>query len=225
MNKFKFVSKEKFSRLPKTSGVYALKSKREFLYIGKAVDIRERVKNHFQQSSFREKVFLDKTKKIGFIKTSSEIEALILEAKLIKKYQPKYNTMWRDDKNYFFVGKTKEDFPQIFITHQTKPKVKGQKIKIECVGPFVDGQALKQTLKILRKIFPYRSCKNLPKKPCLWYQLDRCPAPCLLKSSLGAQIPSAKKIFKRELKSSIDNIFKILKGEKNRLPDSAFSDR
>lgn len=216
MNKFEFVSKEKFSRLPKTSGVYALKSNRGFLYIGKAVDIRGRVKNHFQQPGFREDVFLNKTNKIGFIKTGSEIEALVLEAKLIKRYQPKYNIVWRDDKNYFFVGRTREDFPKIFITHQIKPKG-------DYIGPFVDGKALKQTLKILRKIFPYRSCcvgtksKNLPKKPCLWYQLDRCPAPCLLKSSLGSQIPSAKNKMKRELKSNINNIFKILKGQKKRV--------
>jgi excinuclease ABC subunit C len=207
---FKFLSKNKISQLPRSPGVYAFKNK-GVLYIGKAINIQERVKNHFQQPGFKESIFLDKTEKIGFIKTDSEIEALILEAKLIKKQQPKYNVIWRDDKNYFFVAKTKEDFPSIFITHQIKNK------SASYVGPFIDGKALKQTLKILRKIFTYRSCKNLPKKPCLWYQLDRCSAPCLLESGLGRQIPSAKNKLKKELKNNIYNIFKILKGGKNKV--------
>jgi excinuclease ABC subunit C len=212
MINFKFVKIKEYKRIPKSPGVYCFKN-REVLYIGKASDIQNRVKNHFQQPGFKENIFLDKTKKIGFIKTESEIEALILEAKLIKKYRPKYNILWRDDKNYFFVGSTKEDFPPIFMTHQKKPKD-------NYIGPFVDGKALKQTLKTLRKVFPYRSCKNLPKKPCLWYQLDRCPAPCLLKSSLGKQIPSAKDNIKKDCQNNIRNIVKILNGEKNKVLDN-----
>ena len=223
MVNFKFAKKGEIKKIPKNSGVYCFKNNREILYIGKAANIQERVKNHFpacnafdvadagrQQPSFKESAFLDKTRKIGFIKTDSEIEALILEAKLIKQFQPKYNVMWRDDKNYFFVGKTKEDFPQIFITHQKKPEN-------NYVGPFVDGKSLKQTLKLLRKVFPFRTCKTLPKRPCLWYQLDRCPAPCLLKSNLGSQIPSAKNKIEKELKNNARNIFEILKGKKDKV--------
>jgi excinuclease ABC subunit C len=217
--KFKFLNKGEIEKLPKTSGVYILLGKKkysrrycfknkEILYIGKAVNIRERVKNHFQQPGFKESIFLYKTEKIGFIKTNSEIEALILEANLIKKYQPKFNVMWRDDKNYFFVGITNGDFPQVFITHQIKNKN-------NYIGPFVDGKALKQTLKILRKIFPYRSCKHLPRKPCLWYQLDRCLAPCILISGAGSQIPSAQTKIKREMKANVRSIFEILKGREN----------
>jgi excinuclease ABC subunit C len=209
MVNFKFAKTGEIKKIPENSGVYCFKNK-EILYIGKAVNIRERVRNHFSQPGFKENTFLNKTKRIGFIKTDSEIEALLLEAILIKKYQPKYNVMWRDDKNYFFVGITKEDFPQIFITHQ-------RKAKDNYIGPFVDGKALKQTLKILRKIFPYRSCKTLPKKPCLWYQLDRCPAPCLLKSNLGSQIPSVKNKIEKELKNNARNIFEILKGKKDKV--------
>jgi len=207
MEKFKFLKKNKISKIPPTTGVYCFKNKK-ILYVGKAVNILERVKNHFQQSKFKEDILLDKTEKIGFIKTGSEIEALVLEARLIKKYQPKFNVIWRDDKNYFFVVRTNEDFPQIFITHQIKNKN-------NYIGPFVDGKSLKQTLKILRKIFPYRSCKHLPKKPCLWYQLSRCPAPCILSSGAGTQIPSAKAKIKREVKTNIKSIFEILKGRKN----------
>lgn len=207
MKKFKFLKKEGLQKLPKKTGVYCFSDKRDKkLYIGKATNIQDRVKNHFQQPGFKDYLFLDKVKKIGYIKTNSEIEALILEAHLIKKYQPKYNILWRDDKNYFYVGITKEDFPRIFITHQTKFKVRSLKFKVKFVGPFVDGKALKQTLKILRKVFPYRTCKTLPKRPCLWYQLGRCPAPCLLK-------PVEKKM-KRGCQENAKNIMKILQGRK-----------
>ena len=120
MEKFKFLTKERISRLPKTPGVYLFKKGTKFLYIGKAANIKERVKNHFQQPTFRDRLMFNQVKHIGFIKTNSEIEALILEANLIKKHQPKYNVIWKDDKNYFYVGITKEDYPRIFITHQLK---------------------------------------------------------------------------------------------------------
>jgi len=199
MEKFKFIKKAGYpskgwvERLPKNAGVYSFKNNKEILYIGKASNIRERVKNHFQsafakasarQATFRDSLFIDKVRQIGFIKTNSEIEALILEANLIKKYQPKYNVIWRDDKNYFFVGITRENYPRVFITHQPKQKleIRNLKFEINYMGPFVDGKALKQTLKILRKIFPYRSCNKIPNRPCLWYHLNYCPAPCFLKS-------------------------------------------
>lgn len=195
MEKFKFIIKNDLNKLPQEAGVYVFQNGQKILYIGKAVNIRERVKNHFQQPTFRDNLFIEQIKKIGYLKTGSEIEALLLEAKLIKKYQPKFNVVWRDDKNYFYVAKTQEPFPQIFITHQIKiqkVKAKKQNYKIDYVGPFVDGNSLKETLKFLRKIFPYRSCRFVPKKSCLWYHLNRCPAPCTLKSAI-MDVPAIKK--------------------------------
>jgi len=216
MKKFKFLKKEEIKKLPKKPGVYCFKE-RKILYIGKASNIRKRVKNHFQQPGFKKSIFLNKTKKIGFIITDSEIEALILEANLIKKSLPKYNVVWRDDKNYFYVGITKEDFPRVFLTHQPERQETRDKRQAEFVGPFVDGKALKQTLKILRIILPYRTCKNLPKRPCLWYQLDRCPAPCLLKSKLAREISSAKINIKVECQKNAKNLLKILQGKRNQV--------
>jgi excinuclease ABC subunit C len=213
MGKFKFLQKEKISRLPKVSGVYAFKNETEILYIGKAANLRERVKNHFQQPGHKDYLFLDKVEKVGYIKTNSEIEALILEAELIKRIQPKFNVIWRDSKNYFFVGKTIEDFPQIFWTHQKKLKAKSSKLKAEFVGPFVDGKAIKETLKILRKVFPFRSCRVLPKRPCLWYHLGRCPAPCILKTKSAEEIGLKEKI-KKECQKNAENVFKIIQGKK-----------
>lgn len=214
--KFRYLAKDKISRLPKNSGVYAFKKGAELLYIGKAANIQERVKNHFQQPGYKDYLFLNKVKKVGYIKTGSEIEALILEANLIKKYQPKYNVIWKDDKNYFFVGLTKEDFPRIFWTHQKKIKNQKLKIKNEYVGPFVDGKALKETLKILRKVFPYRSCASLPKRACLWYHLGRCPAPCLLKSKI-LEVPEIQKKIKNEIQRNANSLFEIIKGKKTQV--------
>jgi len=204
MTGFRFV--DKISKLPKESGVYSFKSKKETLYIGKANNIRERVKNHFQQPNYKDNLFLSKIKKIGFIKTNNEIQALTLEAKLIKRYSPKFNVIWKDDKNYFYIKVTKDGFPRILITHQKKDK--GQYI-----GPFTDGKAIKQTLKLLRKVFPFRSCRNIPKKPCLWYQLERCPAPCLLNQNLAKQIPKIKNKIKKNSQKNAKNIIRMLKGK------------
>ena len=200
MEKFRFLPRNKISQLPKTPGVYTFKKEAKLLYIGKAVNLKERVKNHS----------LEQINKVGYIKTNSEIEALILEAKLIKKYQPKHNVVWRDDKNYFYICISKEAFPRTFITHQPKKA-------FQSIGPFVDGSALKETLKVLRKVFPYRTCKNLPKKPCLWYQLDRCLAPCLFQTALAKQINRAQVSIKKECQRNIKSLIKILQGKKKQV--------
>lgn len=225
MKKFAFLPKSEILKLPKGSGVYVFKGGGKFFYIGKAANIRERVKNHFQGKYWWEKALLRQgfEGRVGYIKTDSEIEAFLLEAKLIKKYQPKFNVVWRDDKNYFYVGITKEKFPRVFITHQPakifasqKLKRASQKLKIDYEGPFTDGTALKQTLKILKKVFPYRSCRVLPKSPCLWYQLDRCPAPCLMprfKDKPRTFFATAKNV--RGYKKNIRNLLMIIKGQRN----------
>jgi len=170
MEKIKFIKKMDFEGLPKTSGVYFFYSGKELIYIGKAINIKGRVKNHFQQPSYRDNLFISLVDKIGYIETNSEIEALLLEASLIKKHQPKFNVVWRDDKNYFFVAVTKTERPYVFITHQKTENAR-------YIGPFVEGQALKKTLKFLRRIFPYYTTKTHPKRKCTWCHLDLCPGP------------------------------------------------
>ncbi len=199
MEKFKFLAKNRISQLPETSGVYAFYQEKQLLYIGKAINIKERIAQHQEFDNLADR--------IGYLKTDSAIEALILEARLIKKYQPKYNTVWKDDKNYFYVAVTKEAFPQIFITHQPQ-NVGG---KIFNIGPFVDGGALKETLKILRRVFPYRTCNRLPHHACLWYQLQRCPAPCLV----DLKIPGFKEKIKKECQRNAKNLMATLAKGKN----------
>ena len=173
MERFKFLKKKSVSRIPESTGVYSFKKGRQFLYIGKANNIRERVKNHFKKETFKDSLFTNEANKVGYIKTDSEIEALILEANLIKSKKPKYNIVWRDDKNFFFVGITRpvrrrikhqnlahpplteskatsgeageEELPRVFITHQ--PRIQNTKHKTQntrYVGPFVEGSSLKK---------------------------------------------------------------------------------
>ena len=118
MEKFKYVSKAKLNDLPKAPGVYTLSSSNAILYIGKAANLKERVKNHFMQPTYKDELFIKDITKIGYFKTESDIDALLLESQLIKKQQPRYNVMWKDDKKYFFVAITKEQFTRIFLTHQ-----------------------------------------------------------------------------------------------------------
>lgn len=202
--RFLFVNKNKIDNLPASSGVYAFKNDGELLYIGKAANIKERVKNHFNQPTYRDNFFIKNINKIGCIKTDSEIEALVLEANLIKKYQPKFNVVWKDDKKYFYVEILKGDYPQIFITHRPEGTS-------DFAGPFVDGKALKEALKYLRKIFPYRSCRNIPNRACLWFHLSRCPAPCIQDS----QDPKIKKILTKEAQRNARNLMALLKGKKS----------
>lgn len=196
--KFKYTSPKDVNLLPPTTGIYCFKKSNEFLYIGKAINIKERVKNHIAQSTFKDNIFVPQTQKIGFIATGSEIEALILEANLIKKYQPQYNTVWRDGKSHNFIAITDENFPRVFTTHQKKQNTK-------YIGPFIDGGALKQTLRVLRRVFPFRTCNKLPKKACLYKDLKLCPAPCQFKVQNE----------KLKVKKNIRNIIKILQGQKN----------
>ncbi len=226
MKGFKFLSKDKIGNLPKTAGVYAFKKEAKLFYIGKAANIRERVKNHFQKSSYRDNLFINQVSKIGYIKTDSEpstrakhgaglapyrnevsgtgIEALLLEANLIKKYQPKYNIIWRDDKNYFFVAVTREDFPRILITHQ-------QREKADYIGPFVEGTNLKRALTFLRKVFPYYTTKKHPKSSCLWCNLKLCPGPNPEKKEYQKNIKNLIAVLKGKSKAVLGNLKREMK--------------
>lgn len=159
------------NEIPKTAGVYLFYAGAEIIYIGKAINLRDRVKNHFQQPSYRDNLFIDKVSRISFINTNSEIEALVLEANLIKKQLPKFNVVWKDDKKYFYIAITKEERPTVFITHQKTDST------TEYIGPFIEGAPLKKTLKYLRRVFPFYTTSKHPHNKCTWCHLGLCPGP------------------------------------------------
>jgi len=226
---FHFLEKEKISQLPNLSGVYAfLGANKEMLYIGKAINLKERVKNHFLSQGLKENIFVRQSREIGFIITESEIEALILEAELIKKYQSKYNTIWRDGKSHLYVFITKEEFPRVFVDHLS-PKIFNLPFAIyKKIGPFIDGSALKQALRVLRRVFPFRTCKRLPKKPCLYKELKLCPAPCSstcaslsnIKKQNNVQTKNAPKQETQKYNNNIKSLIKVLEGKKQSVLNS-----
>jgi len=162
-----------FKKIPLSAGVYLFKNRDgEILYIGKAKNLRKRIRNHFSSENQFLAQGIEQVEDIDWIETDTSKDALLLERELIRKYHPKFNIEWKDDKGYFFVGVGNGDFPYILWTHQPKDKAK------KFIGPFVNGRELKQVLFNLRDILPYRSCRKLPKKPCLWFDLGKCVGIC-----------------------------------------------
>ncbi len=170
--------KEKLAQLPNSAGVYLMKDgSGRVIYVGKARQLKKRVSSHFRSTGYqssRTRALMERTKDIDFVQTSSEAEALLLEHSLVKRYQPRYNVTLKDDKSYPLLKFTVNDeFPRLFITR--KRKVDGSIY----YGPFTNARLLKDALKLLRRIFPMRSCGSLPKRACLYYYIGQCPAPCV----------------------------------------------
>lgn len=171
--------KEKLKLLPSLSGCYLYQDKKgEIIYVGKAKNLKNRVKSYFQKNldSTKLNVLVPKIENLEYIITNSEAEALILESHLIKKHQPKYNILLKDDKKYPYFLVTEEDFPRIVVTRKKNKNLE----KGKYYGPYTDARAMYATLDFLKKIFPLKQCKT-PKfknRPCLYYQIGRCLAPC-----------------------------------------------
>jgi len=171
----------KLRLLPDKPGVYLMKDARgQIIYVGKARSLKNRVRSYFQSvKNMLPKVqaLVAHIEDLEYIITDSEVESLILECNLIKKHRPKYNIRLRDDKNYPYLKVTvNEEFPRVIITRTVK------KDGARYFGPFTNAGAVNETLKLLKKVFPIRSCKRpeLPLKgrPCLNYHIKRCLAPC-----------------------------------------------
>ena len=171
-NKFKKSTKG----APTKPGIYIFKKGDKKLYIGKAANLKSRLRSYLKTADPRIQKMLSISDGLEFRPTISDIEALILESQLIKDFRPQFNIVMRDDKQYFHVGFTEDVFPKLFLTHQP------QGFEAEFIGPFTDGAVLKSTLKFLRKIFPYCTCKNPHNNFCLNYHIGRCIGFCCLKN-------------------------------------------
>jgi excinuclease ABC subunit C len=210
------------AKLPGTPGVYFfLGPKKEIMYIGKATSLKSRVRSYFakdireKRSALIEKMVLD-AQAIKFQKTESVLEALILEAALIQKHLPPYNTDGKDQKTWNFVVITKEDFPKVLVMRQREIEFSTEiKIK-EKFGPFTHGYELREALKIIRKIFPYRDSKCVPLsgKPCFNYQIGLCPGVCVGKISKNEYAKTVRHIslfFQGKKASLIKSLTKQMK--------------
>ena len=192
---------------PINPGCYIFKNKnKKVIYIGKAKNIKKRVKSYFNNKNLDEKTsyLVKQICSIDFIITDNEIEAFILENNLIKKYQPKYNIDLKDAKNYAYLRITKELFPRLIIARNKK----GKGIYY---GPFVSAKERDYILNFLRKTFKLRTCKNFPKKPCLRYHINLCCAPCsglISEKEYSDKISKIKFILSGKSKNLIKNMKK-----------------
>ncbi len=172
---------EKIDQVPERPGVYLYKdAKAQVIYIGKAASLRSRVRSYFQESRARDAktdALVTQIRDVDYIVTGNELEALILESNLVKKHRPRYNIILRDDKHYPFLRLTaNEDFPRLVVARRV------QKDGAAYFGPFYPATAMRRTLRLVRQLFPLRTCRikidgTLP-RPCLQYYIHRCNAPC-----------------------------------------------
>lgn len=200
-----FVIEEELKKLPRSPGVYIMHdASDEIIYVGKAVILKNRVRQYFQKGTNKSAKIEQMVSKISYfeyIVTDSELEALILECNLIKEHRPKYNTMLKDDKTYPYIKVTVgEEYPRILFSRDMK------KDKSKYFGPYTSAGAVKDTIELLRKLYKVRTCnRSLPKdigngRPCLNYHIKQCKAPCM-----GYVSPE-------EYRSSIDEAVRFLNG-------------
>ncbi len=173
--------KEKLAHLPDKPGVYLFKDqKKDIIYVGKAVSLKNRVRSYFRKDAEKlPKVaaMMKRAADLDYMVTDSEVEALILESNLIKEYRPRYNVLLRDDKSYPFIKVTlNESFPRVFRTRRLL------KDGARYFGPYTRVGAVDETLRLLKKLFPFRSCRQKEPvnkgRPCLNHHIKRCLGPC-----------------------------------------------
>ncbi len=199
----------KSTPLPDSPGVYYfLGSKKKILYVGKATSLKDRVKSYFGKDLILTRgpllvKMVEEAESISFKPTDSVLEAMILEAVEIKKHQPLYNSKAKDDKSYNFVTITDEDFPKIVVTRGAGT-----------YGPFPHSGELKEALKIIRKIFPYRDEKCTMKKKCFNAQIGLCPGVCaglVSKTEYSKQVRKIKLFFEAKKSELIETLDKEMK--------------
>jgi len=175
------VSPETLAQIPDAPGVYQMIGRNgEILYIGKAVSLRSRVRSYFQDSAahhIRTQAMVERVVDVRTIVVSNEVEALILEANLIKRFQPPFNVRLRDDKRYPYLKVTNESFPRVVFTRVVRDD------GARYFGPYTNAKALRELIDLVRLVFPLRTCREpidgRRKRPCLQYHIKRCLAPCV----------------------------------------------
>ena len=201
-----FIIEEELKKLPAKPGVYIMHGEKdEIIYVGKAISLKNRVRQYFQSSRNKgakiERMVTHITR-FEYIITDSELEALVLECNLIKEYRPKYNTMLKDDKSYPFIKVTvNEPYPRVLFARRMK------KDKARYFGPYTSGGAVKDVIELVRKLYQVRSCnRSLPRdtgkdRPCLYYHMKQCKAPC------------QGYISQKEYRKNINKVIKFLNGD------------
>ena len=180
-------------RLPELNGVYVFKDqKRTILYIGKAVNLKKRVSSYFQKKNLAQKIInlVERVVNIEIIPVTTELEALLLEAKLIKLHKPKYNVIWKDDKHYIYIKITNDTFPRILFTRREEER------NGTYFGPFPSARIVRELLKYLRFLFPYCTQNPKVKRSCFYTHLRLCnPCPADIIKMPASQYLTCKRIY------------------------------
>ncbi|MDO8655783.1 MAG: GIY-YIG nuclease family protein, partial [Nanoarchaeota archaeon] len=184
--------------LPADPGVYLFKDKdNAIIYVGKAINLKKRISSYFkQQSSPKTQLLVKHISDVECFIVHNEVEALLLENKLIKQHSPKYNINLKDSKTYAYIVVTDEPYPKIMSTR--KPSTKGH-----LFGPFVDGSARRELIQLTVQLFKIRVCRTLPKKACLNYHIGLCTAPCI------------KNVNKEQYQQQVQQALEFLAGNTN----------
>lgn len=175
------LSRRSIRHFSSSPGVYLMKDREgRVIYVGKAVSLRHRLLSYLvkPQASLKTALMLVYARRVDIIETSSEHEALILEADLIKRFQPRFNVCFKDDKSYPVIKITREDYPRVTVSR----KRRGEEA-MDIFGPYTNAKVLKRALSMLRKSFPFCTCRSFPKRACLNYHLGICAGPCVKKNS------------------------------------------
>ena len=169
----------KSSDIPTNPGVYLYRDETgEILYVGKAKSLRSRVKSYFSSSDqpAKTKQLVSRIRNIDWIVVNNEVEALLLENKLVKQHWPKYNVNLKDAKTFAYISLTREDFPRVLTSRKVARK-------LESFGPYTDGFTRQDLQRLVVRVFKLRTCKTLPKRACLNYHIHLCSAPCIGKAT------------------------------------------
>ena len=200
--------RQKLTLLPEKPGVYLMKDTLgQIIYVGKAKLLKNRVRSYFSGShDGKTGRLVSQIADFEYIMTESEVEALVLECNLIKKHNPKYNILLRDDKTYPYLIITEENHPRILVTRQVK-KGRGKYF-----GPYPNATAAKEAARLLNRLFPFRKCRQIPTRPCLYYHLEQCLAPCVTDVPLNVYAEMRKDV-STFLKGDQSKIIALLEGK------------
>lgn len=198
----------KIKSLPSATGVYLFKKGDEILYIGKTISLKARILSHFENAKLdpKESLIISKSNKLEYIQTDSEFKAILLESALIQKFQPKYNSRWKDDKSYLYIKITIKDvYPKIFIVRKESDN------KSLYYGPFPSKRDVQKILSVIRKLFPFCQQKKISKFPCFYSKINLCD-PCPNKISHLFNRKDALKL-KKIYRKNVFSVKSILEGK------------
>jgi len=201
---------KKIAQAPHQPGCYLFQNKYgQVIYVGKAKDIKKRVGSYFRKTDldYKTQSLVKEITNVEFIVTDNEVEAFLLEAQLIKKYQPKYNIELKGGQRYAYIQITNEKFPRLITTRNIK---KGDKV----FGPYTSGSSRQETIRLANSLFKLRICKRLPKRACLLYHIKQCTAPCIGKISEAdyqKNVTKAEMLLKGKTKELIQSLEQEMK--------------